>query len=175
MAQARPAAITHEQRRDGGEIGAGAVAANGEAAFVDAKAGGVLGHPHRGGVGVFHRRREFMFRREAVIDRDNRAAGGLGQGAAQAVVGIETADDKAAAVKEHEAGLMGRERVFVDAHGQIAVRSGNGAVADFGQRDHGRRTRHGVAHGAVSRRVHLRPRNNVHGRHLVDDGFGNRI
>ena len=98
----RRAAIAGDEADHRGEIAAGAVAANGKARRVDAERGAVCRNPFGRGDAVLDRGREFVLGRQAVIDRDDRAAGGIGQMAAHRVVAFEIADDPAAAVEKDQ-------------------------------------------------------------------------
>ena len=93
------AAVAQVLGGDGGQVAAGGVAGH-AGAVVAAELGGVLDHPVRGGHGVLDRRRERVLRREAVVEGDHHRATVLGDGAAGQVVGVEVADDEAAAVQE---------------------------------------------------------------------------
>ena len=64
-------AVARGQRHHGGEIAAGAVAADQQVRGVDAELFGVGGNPFRGGDGVIGGGGEFVLGREAVIDGDD--------------------------------------------------------------------------------------------------------
>ena len=64
----------------------------------------MLGSPFRRRVGVVRGRREGVFRREPVVDRDDGALRLVGERAAAGVLAIEVADDPAAAVEVDEQG-----------------------------------------------------------------------
>lgn len=98
----RAAAIEEAAGDDGGEGGARAVAADGEAGGVDAEGRGVGGDPEGGGLGVFDGGGEGIFGGESIIDGGDGDSGGVGDGAAEVVVGGEAADDPAAAVEIDE-------------------------------------------------------------------------
>ncbi len=67
--------------------------------------------PGEGGGGVFDGGREGMLRRQSVVDRQHGRAGGRGEEATDAVVGLEVADHPAAAVEVEEEGgrAVGRQ------------------------------------------------------------------
>ena len=122
-------AVARGKRHDGGEIAAGAVAADQQLRGVDAELFGVGGNPFRRGDGVVDGGGEFVLGREAVIDRDHDQLALMGELAADHVMGIEIADHPAAAVEEHQAwreavGLAQRLR-RVDARRDRAVRRGD--------------------------------------------------
>ena len=73
-------------------------------AGIDVQLGGRRGsrHPADGGQAVVDGGRERVLGRQPVVDGDDRDAAGRGQGADGAVVGVEVADDPAAAVEVHE-------------------------------------------------------------------------
>ena len=79
----------------------------------DSHAGGIdlqlgrrrrLGHPAHGRHAVVDRRRERMLGRQPIVDGHDRHAAGGREGADGAVMGLEVADDPAAAVEVHEHG-----------------------------------------------------------------------
>ena len=95
----RAAAGPGQQADHGGEVAAGAVAADRDPGRVDAQLGGVGAGPGEGGPGVLDRGREGMLGRQPVVDREHRRPGRGGEEAADAVVGVEVADHPAAAVE----------------------------------------------------------------------------
>ena len=95
--------IAGMQRNDRGEIAASAVAAHRKAGGIDSDVAGMARDPFRSGDGIVDRGREFMFRREAIVDRDHDHLTFVGERAADHVVGFEIADHPSAAVKEHKA------------------------------------------------------------------------
>ena len=122
-------AVARGKRNHGGEIAAGAVAADHQARGVDAELPGVGGDPFRGGDGVVDGGGKFVFGREPIVDGDDDQLAFMGELAADHVMGIEIADHPAAAVKEHQArreavGLAQRLR-RVDARRDRAVRRGD--------------------------------------------------
>jgi len=92
------AALAGQQRDGSGEVAAGAVAADGQAGGITAELAAVLGDPLDRGVAVFETGRESELGGEAVLDRDDDAGGQVGEGPAGVVVGLDAADDPAAAV-----------------------------------------------------------------------------
>ena len=101
-AQGRHAAIARQQTDHGRKVAAGAVATDREPVAVDAYRGARFGDPSGGGEAVVDSRREFVLGRQAVIDRNDRAACGVGEVTAQAVIAIKVADNPAAAMKIDE-------------------------------------------------------------------------
>ena len=93
----------HVDRHRGGEVAAGAVAADADAGRVDADLGGVVEGPAGGGQGVVVAGGEGVFGREAVVHRQDLGAGVGGEAAAVGVVSLEVADDPAAAVEIDQA------------------------------------------------------------------------
>ena len=122
-------AVARGQRHHGGEIAAGAVAADQQVRGVDAELFGVGGNPFRGGDGVVGGGGEFVFRREAVVDGDHDQLALMGQLLADHFMGIEIADHPAAAVKEHQAWrkavVLAQRLRGVDARRDRAVRRGD--------------------------------------------------
>ena len=143
--QRRAAAIAGIQRDHGREIAAGAVAADRQAAGIDAEAGRVGCDPARGRDGVVDGGRELVLGRQPVIDRNDDAARGVGERAADLVVALQVADHPAAAVEEDQ----GRLRLILA-----------GALAAIQpQRD-----RPGRARSPRARRPRRRPRGRAAGR-----------
>ena len=87
---------------DGGQVAARAVAADREPGRVAAELGDVLGGPAGGGEAVVDGGRERRLGREPVVDRQHDDVGLAADPAALVVVGVEVADDEAAAVEEHQ-------------------------------------------------------------------------
>ena len=71
----RAARVARHERDDGGEVAAGAVAADRETPGVDAELACVRDDPARGGPGVVDRRRELVLGRQAIVDGDDRDPG----------------------------------------------------------------------------------------------------
>ena len=82
------------------EIAARAVAADRQAAGIDAEAGRVGCDPACGRDGVVHGGRELVLGRQPVMHRNDDAARCVGQRAADLVVALQVADHPAAAVEE---------------------------------------------------------------------------
>ena len=122
-------AVARGQRHHGGEIAAGAVAADQQVPGVDAELASVVGNPLRRGDGVIGGGGEFVLRREAVIDGDHDQLALMGQLLADHFMGIEIADHPAAAVKEHQARrkavILAQRLRGVDARRDRAVRRGD--------------------------------------------------
>ena len=93
------ACAQHFLREGGCEIAACAVARHGQAVRVDVQLVGAVYDPAPCGVCVFVCGGEFVFWGEAVVDRNDAGAGGVGQATGDHVVAVEIADDEAAAVE----------------------------------------------------------------------------
>src|SRR5580700_6005268 len=104
ITQLRRSPIAGDETHHRGEIAAGAVAADGEALAVDAEGYGLPRDPRSRREAILDRCRKFVFRSEAVIDRDDDASRPIGKMAAEAVMGVEIADDPAAAMEVDEGG-----------------------------------------------------------------------
>ena len=89
------AAFLRQQRQRGGQTGAGAGAADGDACGVDV---GLAGEPLQRGVAVFQRRRERVFGCEPVLHRDDDDVELIGDPAAEAAVLRRVAEHHSAAV-----------------------------------------------------------------------------
>jgi hypothetical protein len=96
------AGVAAEQRDDGGEVAAGAVAADRRGATRSRPSARHGGAPSGRGEAVVDRGREAVLGAHAVVDRDDRAARAVGELAAEHVVGVEVADGPAAAVEVHQ-------------------------------------------------------------------------
>ena len=92
------AGIALGDRRHGGEVAAGAVAAHRDALGVDAERGRVRAHPAQRREAVVDGGRKAVLRRQPVVHRDDDATGAQRQLPARHVVGVEVADRPAAAV-----------------------------------------------------------------------------
>ena len=106
----RLAGALHLLGDNGGEVAAHGVAADRRQALGRAEAGGVVATPAVGGQHVFQPAREPRLRRQAVVDRQHRAAGDAGQDLAEDVAGLQVADHPAAEVGEDH---QGRGRVLL--------------------------------------------------------------
>lgn len=91
----RAAAIPSHQRHRGREVAAGAVTGDCDPVGVAVDAVGMSVSPLDGGVGVLNGRRERMFGREAVVDREHRAVGGVRERPADVVVALQPAEHPA--------------------------------------------------------------------------------
>ena len=98
----RPALVAQPQRRHRGQVAAGAVAADDHPRRIGAERGGMLRAPAGGGQAVLRRRRERVFRRQAVVDRGDDAARPGAEVAADAVMRVEAAEHEAAAMVEDQ-------------------------------------------------------------------------
>ncbi len=105
----RAVAVARRDRHHGGEVAAGAVAADRQPGRVDAELLRMVGDPFGRRDGVIDGGGKFVLGREPVIDGNDDELAFVGQFPAHHVVGIEIADHPAAAVKEHQAG---RESVW---------------------------------------------------------------
>ena len=127
-------AVARHLGDDGSQVAAGAVARDRDEGGVGADAlgmgGALLGDPLCGGVGVFSGGGIAVFGRQAVIDGDDGAADAVGQRAADGVVGVQVADDPAAAVVVDD----GRQRGFgehrVETDRDLAVGARDAHVGD---------------------------------------------
>ena len=107
----RQAGVTRAQRTLRRQRAARAVATDGDARSVQPQRSAVLRHPDQVLPGVLGRGREFVRRRQTVIQRDHSRAGQPAQLAAQHIVGIDAAQGEAAAMKvqqHRQPGLGGR-------------------------------------------------------------------
>ena len=98
----RDAAVARHQGDHGRQVAAGAVAADGDAAPFQSQRRGAAAHPGEGGERILGGHGKAVLRRTAVVDRDQRTAGGVGQQPAKGVVRLKIADDPAAAVVVHQ-------------------------------------------------------------------------
>jgi hypothetical protein len=83
---------------------AGGIAANDEPFRIDAKRGRVSRHERGRRNRVLDRCGKPVLRREPIVDRDQAAAGRVGQRGRDPVMGLDAARHHAAAMEEHEAG-----------------------------------------------------------------------
>ena len=114
--------------RHGAEVGAGAVAHDGQLAAVDAQGLGVLMDPAESPVGVLRRGGKGGLRGQAVAhvdDDDPRVAAEL---AADGVVGGDVVDHEAAAVEVEQGSVAGEGVRPVDPDGHLAPGAGDGLV-----------------------------------------------
>ena len=99
----RRAAVARRQlRHHRGEVTAGAVAADADAAWIGAQPLSVRVGPAERGSGVVDRRGKRVLGRKAVVDREHVRAGVAAEDPAHAVVRIEVAVEEAAPVVVHE-------------------------------------------------------------------------
>ncbi len=101
-ADLRAALVAGAQGHHGGQVAAGAVAADRDARSIAAEVAGMLGRPAQGGEAVVRRGGEGVLRRQAIVDRHGDAAGLHGEDPRHLVVGVQVAQDEAAAVHEHQ-------------------------------------------------------------------------
>jgi hypothetical protein len=149
MAQARSLPVACHQRSHGREVASSRVAADRDAARIDAERLGLVGHPADGGEGVLGGGREPVLRGQAVLDRHHGAARAVGQLAAGAVVGLDRTEGPAAAVEVHQAGQLALSLGPVDPHAQAAIGPGQLpvlTVGDIGPRPLGRSHVGGLPH-----------------------------
>ena len=99
VADRQVAGVARGDRDDRRQVAAGTVAADREAIGIEAECGGLLAHPPRCRDAVVDGRGKTVLGRHPIVHRNDRAAGAIGQLAAQRVVGVEVTDDPAAAVK----------------------------------------------------------------------------
>ena len=130
----RAIAVARGERDDGGEIAAGAVAADRSGARRRCRARLRVGRdPFRRGDGVVDGGGEFVLGREAIVDRDHDQLALIGELAADDVVGVEIADHPAAAMEEHQAGarpfVLPQLLRHIDARRDRAVRRGDRRAA----------------------------------------------
>src|SRR5690606_18501998 len=119
----------------GGEIAAGAVAADRDARRIDVQLRRVGGDPTVGGDAVVIGGGELVLRRQAIVDRDDGAVGLLGEQTAERVVAVQAADRPAAAVIEDEGRLwLLRFARHIDAGRDVARGAGDPDVLDLGKR-----------------------------------------
>ena len=95
------AAVVAGDADHGREVAAGAVAADGDPGRV-APSSAALATAQRAGPGVFDGGGEGVLGGEPVVHREDRGPGGVGEEAADPVVGLEVADHPAAAVEIDE-------------------------------------------------------------------------
>ena len=126
-------------RHDRGEIAARAVAADRELARIAAVFADMVAHPLRRDFGVVDRCREPVFRRQAIADVDDDRTGLIGDARGMGVMGIEAADDPAAAMEiNHRARRVPALRTD-DADRNLAARARDGCVDDRADLDLGDR------------------------------------
>jgi hypothetical protein len=102
----KPAAllVVQGQGRDGGEVGAGAIAPNRDVRWVDIQGGGVGDDPTGRRKRIVNRRREPVLRGKPVLDGDDGAGPCVRYGAAQRIVGRNAAERPAPAMEEDQRG-----------------------------------------------------------------------
>lgn len=104
MVDGRAVAFAGQKRHRGGEVAAGAVAADRDPVRVAADDVGVLRCPRGRRVGVVDGRREGMFGRAPIVDREDDAVGGLREQSTETIVGVEVTAHPPAAVEVDEDG-----------------------------------------------------------------------
>ena len=135
MAQRRRLAPLAPRQRDGqGQVAAGAVATHRHRVGVDLQQIGMLDRPVHRQLRIQKRRGKRVLRCEAVLHRQHRRTGTVGQLAAQHVVGRHIADAPAAAVaihqqRQHRAGA-GLQRAVEARHQRAAIVARNRHIGD---------------------------------------------
>ena len=127
--------IPRHDRHDGGEIAAGAVAADRDLAAIHAQAVGLVKYPSWGGCAVGHRSGEFMFRRHAVIHRDHAALAFIGDLPTQLVVTFKIANHPATTMIKDQGWQFragARALAAIQPQRNVAERAGAGQVAKLG-------------------------------------------
>jgi hypothetical protein len=102
--------IARGERRDRGEIAAGAVAADGEARRVEAEAAALARGEFDGGDAILDRGGKAVLGRQAVVEREHDAGRFLRQLPADRVVRLDIADAPAAAMKIKQCRQRARAR-----------------------------------------------------------------
>ena len=97
----RTGPVPGHQAHHRGQVGAGGLAADADAAGIDAQLVGVVDQPEQGGVAVLGWRGVGVLRGEAVVDRGHRAVGARGDHPTARIALVERADAPAAPVQEH--------------------------------------------------------------------------
>ncbi len=90
--------VARQNRDHGCQVRAGTVSTDGDAARVAAEFHCVQRHPFQRRLAVFHRRGEFGFRSQAIVDCDDDAIRLVGKHAADGIVGFHGPDHEAATV-----------------------------------------------------------------------------
>ena len=126
MSQGRTATIAKHECDHRGEIPTSAVAGHRQSIAEDVQLVTMSGEPADHGVGVLTGRRELVFRCQPVVDRHDPHATSIRQFPAEVVVAIKSSQDELLPLcKEDERGrLRPRVELGVDAHGEVAIRSG---------------------------------------------------
>ena len=119
-----------------GECPAGRIARYDDAIGVEAERDGLARHPAIGGECIVHRGREFVLRRQPVIDRHDGAPRARAEIAAGEIVAFQAADDPAAAMVIHDCRQQARHgaRRPVNADAGRAGGTGQGAIEDGAHR-----------------------------------------
>ena len=174
----RPVPIAGHLGHGGGQVPTGAVPHYRHALAVESEGRRVARHPGRGGVTVLYADGKAVFGREPVVDGDDNAPGGIGDGATDGVVGVEITQHPAPTVEEHrQRGRATDALGTVDPHRNGPIGSRNEVVRDvFDLLTHDRSyLSRGLSDppphlGAGNGRVHLWKG----GLHVLDDrrGFG---
>ncbi len=110
----------HECNRSG-QVAACAVTAHRDPLRIEADLRSVVGDPLRRRVTVLRRRGKLVLRGQPVLDRRHAAIRSQGQPASIAVVGIDAAENEAAAVKRHEDGERIAFGALVEPDQQLAA------------------------------------------------------
>ena len=131
QAQLGAAMVAGPDRGGGRQVAAGAVAADRQAARVDADRRAVGRDPLQGGHDVVERARKACLGGQAIVDGEDRDAGFDGELGAQRVVAVEVAEHPAATMGVDQAGKLvvpRRREGPVEPHRQVAARPGDGAI-----------------------------------------------
>ncbi|CAH0254535.1 hypothetical protein SRABI89_03061 [Pseudomonas koreensis] len=94
-----PHRLNRQHRR---QRGTRAVATKRNARTIQAEARSLFGQPGQSVLAILQRCRKAMLRRQSITDREHRTRRALAKLAADAVVGIQTANDKSATVEIHQ-------------------------------------------------------------------------
>ena len=121
-----------------GEVPAGAVPRDYESTRVTTNLVGMVMRPDQGCIGINHRGRERMFRRQAIVDRDEDRVDLLREHSCRVVVGLERAEHPPAAVEEHDDRLRSIPGRAVDANRDVAIRSRDHPILHRGELDEAR-------------------------------------
>ncbi len=121
----RQSLIAQQQAARGGEIAAGAVAADDQPCRIKTQRGGMGLQPQPRIGDIVQRRRERMLRRQAIADGSDDMAAGIGQGPAGAVIDRQRALEPTTAVGEQQ----GRAQLGAVGCGRIQAHDERMAVA----------------------------------------------
>jgi hypothetical protein len=128
LADQRRAVGAGEQSHSRGQVRTGAVATDREAGWVRADLVRVLGDPAHRRVAVVDRRREGMLRCQPVANHDDQRAGRVGQAPADAIGGVDGAQDPAATEEVEQRGQRPLAGGPVQPQRELAARPGNRQV-----------------------------------------------